>query len=169
LAFKHPDVFGAVAALAPGIAPVLEFGDRSLGDRFWQSPESLQGAFGSPIDEPYWRANNPTSIAHDFPGRLRDSGLAIYLECGDQDSFGVHRGAEFLHRILFDNGICHEYRLVRGADHVGATFPGRFRDALGFLAKVIAPPPPDPALAPFHQQVARMKRAAGLDEGTRRE
>ena len=63
---------------------------------------------------------------------------------------------------LFDGGIRHEYRLVRGADHTGATAPGRMRDALGFLARVIVPLPPDPALATFHEQVARMKRAAEL-------
>jgi S-formylglutathione hydrolase len=163
LAFKHPDVFGAVAALEPGIQPALDFAEIDPRDLFWRTPESLRRAFGHPTDDRHWRANNPASIVADGPGRLRDAGLAIYLECGDEDSFGLHRGAEFLHRILFDNGIRHEYRLVRGADHVGATLPGRFRDALAFLARVIAPPPPDPALAAFHQQIARMKLAAGLE------
>jgi S-formylglutathione hydrolase len=162
LAFKHPEVFAAVAALAPGIQPVLDFGELDLRELFWQKPESLQWALGAPVDHALWRANNPTSIAHDDPGRLRDSGLAVYLECGDQDSFGIHRGVEFLHRVLFDNGISHEYRLVRGADHLGATFPGRFADALGFLAKVITPPPPDPGRVQFQEQVARMKREASL-------
>lgn len=162
LAFKHPDVFGAVAAIAPGIAPALDFADIELRDRFWQPPEPFARTFGSPVDAAYWRANNPASIAHDQAAKLRDAGLAIYLECGDEDSLGAHRGAEHLHRVLFDNGIPHEYRLVRGADHVGATMPARFGDAMAFLAKVIAPPPPDPTLGPFRDRVAAMKRAAGL-------
>ena len=35
------------------------------------------------------------------------------------------RGAEFLHRILFDNQIRHEFRLVYGADHIGVSFRER--------------------------------------------
>ncbi len=41
-------------------------------------------------------------------------------------------GTEFLHRILFDAGLSHEYRLVRGADHLGETLGPRFQDAFGF-------------------------------------
>ncbi len=163
LAFKHPDVFGAVAALAPGVQAALDFEGIDLREMFWRTPASLERALGAPIDHAYWRVNNPASIAHDAPDRLRD--LAIYFECGDEDSFGLHRAVEFLHRVLFDKGILHEYRLVRGADHVGATLPGRFRDALAFLAKTIAPPPIDPALAPLREQIARMKRAAERASG----
>jgi S-formylglutathione hydrolase len=162
LAFKHPDVFGAVAALEPGVQPALDWSDIDPRTLFWRSLESLHRVLGSPVDGAYWRANNPASIAHDQPERLRSADLAIYLECGDEDSFGLHYGAEFLHRVLFDNDIRHEYRLVRGADHVGATLPARFQDALAFLARVIDPPPPDPTLAPFHEHIAKMKRAAGF-------
>jgi S-formylglutathione hydrolase len=163
LAFKHPDVFTAVAALEPSLAPALDYADIEPRDRFWHRPGLVEHVCGSPIDAAYWRANHPTAIAHDDPQRLRD--LAIYLECGDEDSFGFYRGAELLHRILFDRGIRHEYRLVRGADHVGATLPGRFLDALRFLANVLDPPPPDPAVATFRDQVARMKRDAGIEAG----
>ncbi len=164
LAFKHPEVFGGVAALEPGIEPVLHFGDIELRDRFWRGPALFEAAFGSPVDEAYWRANNPASIAHDDPDRLRKSGLAIYLECGDQDAFGLHRGTEFLHRQLYDHGISHEYRLVKGADHIGATLPERFADAFAFLAKVITPPPPDPEAAGLQDRLAGVKRQAGLVE-----
>jgi len=165
-AFKHPGLFAGVAALGPGIEPVLDYAEIELRDRFWRSEETMKHAYGSPIDHEYWRANHPTAIAHDHPDELHASGLAIYLECGDEDSFGLHRGTEFLHRTLFDHGISHEYRLVRGADHLGATLPGRFRDAMLFLAKVLRPPPLDPALESLHKQVAALKRAAGLDEDT---
>jgi S-formylglutathione hydrolase len=159
LAFKHPQLFRGVAALAPGIQPAFELDAVDPSDVFWRGHISMERAFGAPMNAAYWRANNPAALARDHAATLRDSGLAIYLECGDQDSFGLHRGAEFLHRVLFDDGVSHEYRLVRNADHVGATLPARFRDALGFLAKVIAPPPPDPDLALFHAQLARMKAA----------
>ena len=164
LALKHPQLFGAAAALAPGIQPVLDFAELNPRELFWLRPEALTEAFGTPEGAAYWRANNPAAIVHDHAGRLRDADLALYLECGDCDSFGAHRGAEFLHRELFDNGISHEYRLVRGADHVGATLPERFRDALAFLGKALAPPaPPDPALVALHERVEKMKQAAMVD------
>jgi len=163
-AFKHPELFAAVAAIEPSIEPVLDYADIEPRDRFWHKPELMQHAYGSPLDEAYWRKNHPTAIAHDQPDELHASGLAIYLECGDEDSFGLHRGAEFLHRTLFDAGISHEYRLVRGADHLGATLPGRFRDAMEFFGKVLEPPPLDPAIEGFRNYVAALKRASGLLE-----
>ncbi len=163
-AFKHPDRFAGVAALEPSIEPVLDYADIELRDRFWRTEALLHPAYGAPVDRNYWRANHPTAIAHDHPDELHASGLAIYLECGDEDSFGLHRGAEFLHRILFDLGICHEYRLVRGADHLGASFPERFRDAMTFLGKVLNPPDPDPAVAGLREYVAQLKRHAELEE-----
>lgn len=158
LAFKHPQLFRGAAALAPGIQPAFDFGAIDPVDVFWRGHISLSRAFGDPVDTDYWAANNPATLARDQAARLRESGLGIYLECGDQDSFGLYRGAEFLHRVLFDSGVSHEYRLVRGADHGGATLPQRFRDALGFLAKVIVPLP-EPAPAPSHAPPADVKAA----------
>ena len=163
LALKHPELFRAAAALAPGIQPALDFSELDPRQLFWLRPEALTAAFGSPEGAAYWRANNPAAIVRDQAARLRDADLALYLECGDHDSFGAHRGAEFLHRQLFDHGISHEYRLVRGADHMGPTLPDRFCDALVFLGKALAPPaPPDPALLAFHARVAKLKEAAGI-------
>ncbi len=52
---------------------------------------------------------------------------------------------------------------MRGADNLGPTLPERFRDALGFLGKALAPPTPDDlALVAFHERIAKLKQAAGL-------
>ena len=69
-------------------------------------------------------------------------GLSIYLEVGDQDLLLLYldQGTEFVHRVLFDAGISHEYRLVKGADHVGASVGPRFLDALSFIGRQINPP-----------------------------
>jgi S-formylglutathione hydrolase len=163
-AFKHPSWFAGVAAIEPSVEPVLDYDEIEPRDRFWRTEALLHPAYGDPLDRDYWRQNHPTAIAHDQPDELHASGLPIYVECGDQDSFGLQRGAEFLHRTLFDHGIDHEYRLVRGADHVGATLPGRFLDAMRFLASALDPPPPDPAVASFRTYVAAMKRHAGVTE-----
>jgi S-formylglutathione hydrolase len=138
IAFKHPELFQAVASQEPGIEPALAFDDIKLRDRFWRSDELFEQIFGKPVDKAYWAQNNPATIASKDPQRLL--GLGIYLEAGDQDMFYLDQGTEFLHRVLFDAGVGHEYRLVKGADHVGASLPPRFLDAMGFIGRQIDPP-----------------------------
>jgi S-formylglutathione hydrolase len=162
IAFKHPDLFTAVAAMEPGIEPALSFGDIAIEDRFWRDDSLFERIYGSPVDEAYWAANNPANIARDDPQRLRSSGLAIAIECGDLDSFGLHRGTEFLHRILFDADVPHDYHLVRGADHLGRTIGPRFAQMLAFVGQALAPDPADDSLAGFHTMIAAMRQKAGL-------
>lgn len=138
VAFKHPDMFAAVAALEPAIEPAMFWSEVGPHVRFWRSEEVLREMFGSPIDTAYWEANNPATIARRDPERLL--GLGIYLEVGDQDMLYLHEGTEFLHRVLFDARLAHEYRLVHGADHVGPSLQPRLADALGFIGRQIQPP-----------------------------
>lgn len=160
MAFKHPELFGGVAAMEPGIEPALAYSDIKLEDRFWRSEELFGEIYGNPVDEAYWAANNPANIArNDLPGLIK-SKLGIYIEVGDEDSFGLNRGTEFLHRILRDGGVPHEYHLVRGADHLGRTLRLRFREALEFIAGLINPPPPDPIVAGLRKQIAAWKEQA---------
>ena len=45
-----------------------------------------------------------------------------------------------MHRVLFDHGVKHEYRLVRGADHVSTEFMmKRFTNLLGFVNRHFNP------------------------------
>lgn len=162
IAFKHPDLFQAVASMEPGIEPALTFNDVQLRDRFWRDDNLLQSIYGEPVDEAYWAANNPATIANTEPEKL--VGLGIYLEAGDQDMFFLQHGTEFVHRILFDKGISHEYRLVKGAEHVGPSIMPRFLDALGFFGRILNPPAnwtEAPAVKQARQRVDNFKRAAG--------
>lgn len=162
IAFKHPDLFQAVASMEPGIEPALAFKDVKLRDRFWRDDALMQSIYGKPVDEAYWAANNPATIASADPKRL--VGLGIYLEAGDQDMFFLHHGTEFVHRILFDNGISHEYRLVKGAEHVGPSIAPRFLDALAFFGRVLNPPrnwTEGPAVKQARGRVDGFKKAAG--------
>jgi len=162
IAFKHPDTFQAVASMEPGIEPALAFSDVKLRDRFWRDDALLESIYGKPVDEAFWAANNPATIANSNPEKL--VGLGIYLEAGDQDMFFLHHGTEFLHRILFDKGISHEYRLVKGAEHVGPSIAPRFLDALAFFGRVLNPPTSwteGPAVKTARARVDGFKRAAG--------
>lgn len=163
IAFKYPEMFSAVVALEPGIEPALAFKDIKPEDRFWRSKELFESVYGKPVDEEFWMANNPANIAAENAGKIIDSGLAVYIECGDQDSFGLYRGAEFLHRILWENQIPHEYHLVRGADHLGPTIGPRFEEGLAFLGRVLVPVDEDPMLKQLHKMIAGLKKQAKED------
>jgi hypothetical protein len=60
-------------------------------------------------------------------------GLPINLECGDGAALLFQDGAEFLHRVLWDLNLSHEYRLTAGADHVGTTLLPRLQAAFLWL------------------------------------
>lgn len=161
LAFKHPELFGAVAALEPAIEPALAWRDIGPEVKFWRSDEIYERIFGRPVDVDYWAANNPASIARGAPRSLID--LGVYLEVGDQDLLHLAHGVEFLHRILFDAGVAHEYRLVRGAEHVGPSLAPRLADALGFIGRQIDPPAwIDRQVMETRRVMDDRKRAAGL-------
>jgi S-formylglutathione hydrolase len=148
--------------MEPGIEPALAFKDVKLRDRFWRDDALLQSIYGKPVEEAYWAANNPATIANTNPESL--VGLGIYLEAGDQDMFFLHHGTEFLHRVLFDKGLSHEYRLVKGAEHVGPSIAPRFLDALTFLGRVLNPPSnwtEAPGVKQTRETVNGYKRAAG--------
>jgi S-formylglutathione hydrolase len=140
MAIKYPEVFQAVASLEPGVPPALVYDDITLRDRWYPDDikQIYKQIYGDPIDKDYWAAYNPATIIKRDPSRLL--GLAVYLEVGDQDMYYLDQGTEFVHRVLFDAGISHEYRLVKGADHIGPSRASRFFDVLAFVGRQINPP-----------------------------
>ena len=160
MGLKYPEKFGGLAALEPGVDPVLQWKDLLPRHRFWRAPALMETIFGRPFDAAYWEANNPATIANANPQKIRDSKIALYLDVGDQDAFGLNEATEFMHQILWKNNIEHEYHLVHGADHVGRTLRPRSAEGLQFLSRAIDPPPPDPAAEQLHKQLAPLKRNA---------
>lgn len=161
LAFKHPDVFAAVAALEPAIEPVLAWDAIGPRVKFWRSDEIYERIFGAPVDRAFWADNNPATIARRDPRRLID--LGVYLDVGDQDLLYLNQGVEFLHRVLFDAGVAHEYRLVQGGEHVGPSLAPRLYDALGFIGRRIDPPAwIDATVLATRAVMDEKKRAVGL-------
>lgn len=139
LAFKHPELVHAVVAVEPTMEAALRVEDVPLRDRV-HMPDSIRSRlFGEPIDGDYWRANHPVLLATENAAAIAASRMAIYLECGDQDLLHAQYGTELLHRQLFDAGLSHEYRLVRGANHVGPSVGPRLIDALRFIGRTLKP------------------------------
>ena len=162
LAFKHPDRFGAVASMEPGISPVDDFANMRDKHRFWRGDDLMESIYGKPVDRDYWNANNPATIAQRDADELRSSGLEIFLEAGDADLFWLYEGAEFLHQVLWNARIRHEYRLYYDAEHVGRSLRPRTEAAYRFLASTLVDPEPDPAVTAARQRIDRLKRR--LDE-----
>ena len=138
VSFKNPHAFFAVVGMAAGIEPAVEFDDLPAWYEGWKRPR-LGTRFGTPVDPAFWAANNPASIAAADPDRLRESELAILVECGAEDQFHNHVGNEFLHRVLTEQQIPHEYRLVLGEAHVPVA-PERTLAALAFIGRALRGP-----------------------------
>lgn len=163
MAFKYPTNFAGVAVVEPAVMPAIAMDDVPRENSFFRPVPLLRSIYGRPLDAAYWQANNPVAIAVENSNAIRDSGLMIYFEVGDEDSLNLTEGVEFLHRNLYDQKIPHEYHLVRGADHLGRTMPLRMSEAFAFLGQVLDPPGPDPVVEQLRQQVAPLKRRAGVE------
>lgn len=159
LAFKYPETFGAVASMEPGISPIDDWADMRPKHRFWRGDALMETIYGSPVDREYWNANNPATIAQATADAIRESGIRIFLEAGDEDAFWLYEGTEFMHQVLWDQRIRHEYRLYYGADHVGRTLGPRTEEAYLFLASSLTDPEPDPGVQATRQRIDPMKRS----------
>ena len=163
-AFKYPDQFGGVASLEAAIEPTFDYAAIHVRNNFFRPAALMEAFFGKPVDVAYWAANNPAHLAVAQVARIKASGLQIYLDVGDRDILNTYDGVEFLHRVLWDHGIDHEYRLVRGGDHWGVTVPPRFRDGMRFLTRqVFSVPQEDTTQLANRERINQMKKAAGVD------
>lgn len=165
LGFDHPEMFGGLAALEPGIEPALAFEDVRMRNRFQRDDKFFKTIFGDPVDRELWKKANPANMVLANRDAILKNRLSIYLEVGDLDMFHLDEGTEFLHRVMWDHGIPHEYRLVRNADHTGKTVTDRMRDALRFLNReVLNPPGPDPVRDENKARIDRLRRAVGVPD-----
>lgn len=161
LAFKHPGIFGAVAAMQPALWPGVTWDEVPDRNKI-RPPERIANLFGDPFDDKRFLRENPASIVERDPSRLLRS--AIYIEVGEQDGFGFVEGSDFMHRLLWRHRIPHEFRLVRWADHVGSTMVERSRDRFRFLARYLEQPTtPEPAVERFRARMAERHRSRGLE------
>lgn len=145
LAFTHPHLFAAVAAMQPMLEPGLRESDIGPRNRLHHSAGGPPQLIGPTRDPSLWESNNPANRARANAQQLRDSGLAIYLEAGDRDFLNAHDGTEFLHRVLWDLDLSHEYHLVRGAGHGGPTMRPRLCAMFTWFGSLWNPAPLDAA------------------------
>jgi len=159
IAFRHPKMFAAAASMAPGFPAVLRLEDWDIG-YFGAKILSEQGArFGDPVDRAFWRSPHPLTMVIDHPKKLRESGLQLLIEVGDEDANGNFRSVELLHRLLFDAAIEHDYHLHRGAAHVGRSKNWRFPEVFRFFSRSLnSNTTPDPKAERHKRKAIRQGR-----------
>jgi S-formylglutathione hydrolase len=145
LAFQRPGLFAGVAAMQPMLEPGLHESDVGPRNRLHHSSGGPPQLVGSARDPLVWESNNPANLARANAQQIRDAGLAIYIDAADQDFLNAHDGAEFLHRVLWDLDLSHDYHLFRNADHGGPTMRPRLRAMFAWLGTLWNPILPDAA------------------------
>lgn len=143
--------------------------DVPLRDRSYRDDDLMHDLFGDPVDSQHFHDNHPLALAQTNGHLIGASGIDIYFECGDEDRIHLQYGAEALHRQLFAHGVSHEYRLVRGGNHVGPSLPRRFADALRFVGRsVAARDRPEPEADAAIEMLTTRLAAAELARGYQR-
>jgi S-formylglutathione hydrolase FrmB len=110
LSMRHPEVFGTASAQSAALLPKFPNPIPTEG-RWGFYARILQGPFGSPLNEAYWEANSPLTLA-EHPEHFAN--LKLYFDCGDNDRYGFEEGAQLLDKILTEKGFRHEYALRPG-------------------------------------------------------
>jgi S-formylglutathione hydrolase FrmB len=126
-AFKYPQMFASVGALMPALLEQLPHGSQNAGFSAF-----FGGAFGSPVDEAFWKANTPFVYART--GNL--AGLKIYVDCGDRDSYGFDAGTRALDKLLNERRVPHEIHIDPGA-HDWQFVAQHLMESLEFQAKTL--------------------------------
>ncbi|HEX4807321.1 MAG TPA: alpha/beta hydrolase-fold protein [Bryobacteraceae bacterium] len=139
LAFARPHSFAGVAAMQPMLEPGLCEAKVGARNRLHHSAGGPPQLIGPARDPSFWESNNPANRARDNAQQIRDSRIAIYLEAGDYDFLNAHDGTEFLHRLLWDLDLSHEYHLVRNADHGGPTMRPRLYAMFAWIGSLWNP------------------------------
>ncbi|HLK46659.1 MAG TPA: alpha/beta hydrolase-fold protein [Bryobacteraceae bacterium] len=172
IGFAYPEQFGAVAAMNPMMEPGYTDAEIGARNRIHHTAGGPARLIGSARDPDLFAANQPANRVRANAGRIRELNLPIYLEAGDNDFLNAHDGAEFLHRVLWDLDISHEYHLVRGGDHGGSTFRARMHATYAWLSAVVRfdrsaePSPEDRALQALRQQLQPVRDQAAQSDPT---
>ena len=128
-AFKYPQMFGSASGLMPALMEELPRGSRDAGfTAFFGS------AFGSPLDEAFWKANTPFVYART----ANFAGMHVFLSCGEQDGYGFDKGTREMDKLLTQRHVAHEAHFAPGG-HDWQFVAQHLLESLEYQAKSFAP------------------------------
>jgi S-formylglutathione hydrolase FrmB len=126
-AFKYPQMFASVGAHMPALLEQLPHGSQNAGFTAF-----FGTAFGSPLDEAFWKANTPFVYARTS----NLAGLKIYVDCGDQDGYGFDAGTRSLDKLLTERHVPHAAHIYPG-QHDWQFVAQHLLESLEFQAKAL--------------------------------
>lgn len=147
LSLRHPDMFvaaashsGVLALLYGGPVPYakgkvvtvtdIKAWGKGLGDfGAW-----IRGIFGDDIAT--WQSYDPATLVAKLDPK---TGPALYIDCGTEDEFMLNNQLQYVHDLLLDRGIAHEYYIGSG-HHDFKFWSVRVRNSLEFLRTKTAKP-----------------------------
>ena len=91
----------------------------------------VRGIFGPKLEA--WRDHDPATLAT----KLAPGQLALYLDCGTEDLFALHDGAQYLHDLLTARTLPHDWYLGPGR-HDFSFWSQRIDDSLAFFTRSLA-------------------------------
>ncbi|MFD0558858.1 S-formylglutathione hydrolase [Stackebrandtia endophytica] len=137
-AFADPQRYAAVAAISPAVFPG-EHPDEVPASNIPSVLGDLHRAMSHGTGEAsVYLANSVHGRARAHADDIREASLPVLIDCGAADEFGLHEGADYLHRVLDELAIDHEFRLVEGAGHLGPAAESRTKEAIRFIGTALA-------------------------------
>jgi S-formylglutathione hydrolase FrmB len=129
LAFKYPQMFVSAAGLMPALMEELPHGSRNA-----YFTAFFGTAFGSPLDESFWKANSPFVYART----ANFDGMHVFLACGQQDNYAFDGGTREMDKLLAQHHVAHETHLSPG-EHDWQFVAQYLLESLEYQAKAFAP------------------------------
>lgn len=145
LALRHPEVFTAAASHSGVLS--LRYGgphpyrasEVKVADDIGRLAAGMGplgawilGMFGTDLDGV--KAHDPATLVQ----ALAPGTLALYLDCGTEDDFGLDAGASYVHDLLTARHVEHAFFLGPGAHNFGF-WKSRVASSLAFLRDHVAP------------------------------
>ncbi len=131
IAFKHPELFTAVAAHSAALFDELPKPPSSPTDRRGKYRyEMAAKIFGDPPDSSFFQENNPLYLAKVNAPGIKN--LKIYFDVGTEDRYGFDAGNKQLDAALTAAGVKHEFKLAPG-DHGWSFLLSRSEQAFAFI------------------------------------
>ena len=144
LAGRHPEIYAATASHS-GVAALFYAGPHPYGTAYpqlitdvstWGSTVEpigawVRGLFGP--DKAFWIDHDPVALLTKLP----PGKLAIYLDCGTEDDFGLDAQAAYLHDQLTAKHVDHAFYIGPGR-HDFAFWNARLPESLKFLRAHLA-------------------------------
>jgi S-formylglutathione hydrolase FrmB len=123
LFYKGPHPYDAAAVQIVDDASV----PLHWGERMGAIGSVVRAAFGPSLAN--WEAHDPATLA----AKLHDKDVALYLDAGTEDDFGLDAQARYLDAVLTRAGVTHTFFVGPGHHNFGF-WRDRIDDSLGFCA-----------------------------------